>query len=260
MVRALLTAVLSAAMSLVAVGCADDAGDGALRIIRNQYVEETTCVIAGAVTGTARSTGAIEVTSPIDYQLTPVVVNYATSASGKLISQRTAFLEGARVDLSFTKADLFTAAELTQMQTDGITKFSSPFSSTVPPDSSAAGMVFSIIPVELLDKIEPKLTAALPSVTVTARLRVFGQMGGGEVESESFFFPVTVCDFRKGPCLIGSVAATCAGTATPRKGNPCNPYQDGAVDCCMNGANVICPAPTSAIATGTAAQAEPQGD
>jgi hypothetical protein len=191
--------------------------------------------------------------------LTPIVQNYASSASQTLTSQRTAFLEGARVDLSFPNAELFTAAELTQMQTDGITKFSSPFSSTVSPDGGTSGMVFSIIPVELLDKIEPKLTAAMPNVTVTARMRVYGQMGGGEVESESFFFPVTVCDYRKGPCLI-AVAATCAGTTDPRVGNPCNPFQDSPLDCCMNGTEVLCPSPPTATATVTSAEDEPQAN
>lgn len=247
MVRASIAAVLSAAMSLVAVGCADDAGDGALRIIRNEFIDEEACVVTGAASGAARSSGVIEVASPVDYQITPVVQNFATSSSGKLTAQRTAFLEGARVDLEFTDPELFTAAELTQMQTDALTKFASPFSATVPPDGSTAGMVFSIIPVELLAKITPKLSATRSSVTITARMRVYGQMGGGEVESESFFFPVRVCDSRiaGSACVIATVAATCAGTAAPRLGNPCNPFQDGPVDCCLQGGATVCPAPSS---------------
>lgn len=245
MVRALLTAVLSAAMSLVAVGCADEAGDGALRIIRNEFIDTDTCTITGSSTAPSRSIGAIEVFSPVDYQITPVVQNYATSSSGKYTAQRTAFLEGARVDLEFSDPNVFTAAELTQMQTDGLTKFTSPFAAAVTPDNSTSGMIFSIVPIELLAKISPKLSVTRPSVTITARMRVFGQMGGGEVQSESFVFPVRVCDSRIAgtACVIATVAGACGVATDPRVGNPCNPFQDGPVDCCTSGTNVICPDP-----------------
>jgi hypothetical protein len=246
MVRALLTAVLSAAMSLVAVGCADEAGDGALRIIRNEFVDET-CSVTGAATALGRPRGIIEVVSPNDYVITPVVQNYATSSSGKYTSQRTAFLEGARVDLEFTDPTLFTAAELTQMQTDGLTKFSSPFSAAVLPDNSTSGTIFSIIPTQLLAKIAPQLSVTRPSVTVTARMRVYGQMGGGEVESESFFFPVQVCDSRipGSSCVISTLKTACTPIADPRIGNPCNSFQDAPVDCCQEGNAIVCPTPAT---------------
>ncbi len=248
-------ALLSAAISLVAVGCADEAGDGALRIIRNQYIEEESCVVGGAGATASRSSGAIEVSSPRDYQLTPIVQNYATSSSGKFTSQRTAFLEGARVDLTFADPNLFTAAEVTQMETDGVTKFTSQFSATVTPDNGTSGMVFAVVPVELLRKISTKLTADKPSTVVSVKVRVFGQMGGGEVESESFVFPVSVCDTNKAPgsCVIASVAATCGGTAEPRIGNPCNPFQDGPVDCCVSGGTLFCPSPVSTVTASASA-------
>lgn len=247
--------VLSAVTSLVAVGCADDAGDGALRIIRNSFVDEESCVVSPTST-TSLSSGRIEAASPIDYQLSPVVQNYAVSASGKYTAQRTAFLEGARVDITFADPTFFTAAEIAQMQADGITKFTSPFAATVTPDNGTSGMVFSVVPVELLRKIQPKLTATTPSTIVITKLRVFGQMGGSEVEGEPFSFPVTVCDFTKGPCVIATVANGCGGIANPRLGNPCNAFQEGPVDCCNNGTSVICPSPKSSALTELVAPAE----
>jgi hypothetical protein len=224
-------------------GCAEDAGDGALRIIRNQAIEDDGgCVVSSSLTTNGRSGGTIEVASPADYVLTPVIQNYASSASNKLISQRTAFLEGARIDLSFANPDLFTAAELAALEEDDLLKFSIGFSAAVLPDSGTAGVGFSIVPAELLRRIQPKLAAAGNSTVINVRLRVFGEMGGGEVESESFFYPVTVCDSTKVPCVIASTF-TCGATGvpTPRPGNACNPYQDGPVDCCVVSGTLTCP-------------------
>jgi hypothetical protein len=218
------------------VGCADDAGDGALRVMRNTAVGDT-CTVESSLTGLGRSLGTIEVNSPADYLLTPVIQNFASSASGKLISQRTAFLEGARIDLSFDKPDLFTAAELENLEATGVTKFSSPFSAAVAPDNGVSGVGFSIVPVELLKILAPKLGPA-GSAVVNVRLKVFGKMGGGEVESETYFYPVTVCD----GCVTGKFFFTCgAKGVTVRKGNACNPFQDGPVDCCTQNGALICP-------------------
>ncbi len=224
-------------------GCADDAGDGALRIVRNQAItDDGGCVVSSQLTNNGRSGGAIEVSSPADYVLTPVIQNYATSQSGRFTSQRTAFLEGARIDLSFANPDLFTAAELAQLGEDDLLKFSIGFSAAVLPDSGTAGVGFSIVPAELLSRIQPKLAAVGNSTVVNVRLRVYGEMGGGEVESESFFYPVTVCDSTKVPCVIASTF-TCGATGLPevRQGNACNPFQDGPVDCCIAAGVITCP-------------------
>lgn len=225
-------------------GCADDAGDGALRIIRNQALgDDGGCVVSSQLTNNGRSGGAIEVSSPADYVLTPVIQNFATSQSGRFTSQRTAFLEGARIDLSFANPDLFTAAELAQLGEDDLLKFSVGFSAAVLPDSGTAGVGFAIVPAELLRRIQPKLAAAGNTTVVNVRLRVFGEMGGGEVESESFFYPVTVCDSTKVPCVIASTFP-CKATGVPevRKGNACNPFQDGPVDCCLDASSTLfCP-------------------
>jgi hypothetical protein len=228
-----------ASLFLAVSGCVDNAGDGALRVVRNQAVDDT-CVVSAMLSTNGRSIGFIEASSPIDYVLTPVVQNFATSAGGKLISQRTAFLEGARIDLSFAKADLFTSAELADLATAGLIKFASPFSTAVPPDSGTTGIGFSAVPAELLKRILPKL-ATLGSTVVNVRLKVYGKMGGGEVESEPFFYPVTVCDHNVAPCVIGQTFVCGATGVTVRKGNGCNPFQDGPVDCCTAAGALVCP-------------------
>ncbi len=232
-----------AVVSLVAVGlgagCVDDAGDGALRIIRNQAIEEgEACAISPSLTNPSLSGGTIEASSPYGYLLTPVIQNFATSQGGKYTQQRMAFLEGARVDVSFPDPELFTAAELAALAEDDLLKYSSPFSATIGPDSGTAGVGFEVLPPALLARILPKLATAVGNRTqVHLRIKVFGQMGGGEVESESYFYPVRVCD----GCVIASTFTCGATGVTVREGNPCNPYQDGLVDCCVAAGQVYCP-------------------
>lgn len=239
-------AVLAVA-SLLAVGagagCAEDAGDGALRIIRNQAIDSESggCVVSPLLSAPGLSGGTIDATSPVGYLLTPVIQNYATSSSGRYTQQRTAFLEGARIDLSFPDPTLFTAAELASLEESNLLKFSSSFSAAVTPDSGTAGVGFAVVPPALLARILPKLAAVGNSTEVHVRIKVFGQMGGGEVESESYFYPVRVCDSSKVPCVIASTFTCGATGVTVREGNACNPFQDGPVDCCVAGGQLTCP-------------------
>jgi hypothetical protein len=71
-------------------------------------------------------------------------------------------------------------------------------------------------------------------------MRIFGDFYGEEIESENFTYPVTVCS----DCVVGGIFPACPvpATATVRTGNPCNPFQDGIVDCCDTGAGLLCPA------------------
>jgi hypothetical protein len=52
---------------------------------------------------------------------------------------------------------------------------------------------------------------------------------------------VAVCN----DCVV-NVVGSCVLTPkafVPRRGNPCNPYQDGALDCCTNeSGGLVCPA------------------
>ena len=238
MVRSMMVGLLAVS----AAACVDDAGDGAVRIIRNTAIEENSCIVSSQLTATGRSGGTIEATSPVDYVLTPVVQNFATSSGGKLTSQRTAFIEGANIDLTFSDPELFSAAELSSAAS--LVKFSSPFSAAVNPDGGTAGVGFSVVPLELLKLIQPKLSASRPRATINVRIQLHGKMGGGHFESEPFMYPVNVCDYRIGPCVVAPTlvcGATLPQGQTIRKGNPCNPYQDGIVDCCTLDGALVCP-------------------
>lgn len=238
MARTLIVGMLAVA----ATACVDDAGDGAVRVIRNQAIGDESCVVPSTLESTGRSGGFIESTSPVDYVLTPVVRNFASSNSGRLLAQRIAFIEGAKIDLSFVDPELFSAAELETNAS--LVKFSSPFSAAVNPDGGTAGVGFTVLPVELLRLIQPKLSATRSRAVVNVRLKLYGTMGGGSFESEPFLYPVTVCDYRIGGCVI-SAQFTCGGLLpagfTIRKGNACNPYQDGPSDCCNLGGGIVCP-------------------
>lgn len=77
---------------------------------------------------------------------------------------------------------------------------------------------------------------------MVANLTVYGTLGGGRIDAEPFQYPITI---------IGDNNGITFGTTTPcdsmplgaRAGNPCNPFQDGVVDCCLSSTNaVLCPA------------------
>jgi hypothetical protein len=64
---------------------------------------------------------------------------------------------------------------------------------------------------------------------------IHGDLGGDEVSASPFHFPISVCT----DCVVNIVGACpAAGTQT---GNPCNVFQDGVVDCCTSGSQLVCP-------------------
>jgi hypothetical protein len=58
------------------------------------------------------------------------------------------------------------------------------------------------------------------------------------VESDSFRFPIRVCD----GCMTETVGMCPLQGGGVSLGNPCNIAQDGFVTCCSTGAGLSCPA------------------
>jgi hypothetical protein len=79
-------------------------------------------------------------------------------------------------------------------------------------------------------------------VQIVATATVVGDYYGDEIEASPFQFPLTVCN----DCVVndlGLCSLVAAGTAV-RQGNACNPFQDGAIDCCEDDTSgaLVCPA------------------
>lgn len=250
------------ALALAVAGCVAESGDESFVVRNNLAVEEDSCALEPSATAPFVSRGTLNLDSPIPYLLTPLIQSRITAAMGQE-SVRTVALRGARVDLAIGPISVedaagnvtfscaaegasacFTEAERTALATAGVTKFTSLFSAPLPPNSGLAATAFDAVSTSALREIRRKV-GALPatsrlSALVVATSTIFGDLGSNELEGLPYVYPVSVCT----GCVLANVGA-CAALPmgfVARKGNPCNPYQDGIVDCCTAGGALVCPA------------------
>jgi len=233
MSRPLITTI--AALALTA--CVDNNADSGLTILRN-LAPATGCEITADSTS-FRGSGLIDTGASSGYLFTPVARNDLLIADGESATARTIFVEGAHVTVGFFDDKLFTAAERDTFTTDGVTRFAIPTSGALDPGGGTATFNFEIVPVELLEAIGAKLPVG-GSTLLNVSVQIYGSRTGSTVESNVFKYPVEVCK----DCLKRNLGA-CATLPSNFEADPggaCNLLQDGALDCCMNGAIEVCPA------------------
>jgi len=215
-------------VTLGLAGCVGENADSTVVILQNQRPGED-CVIPATLGESYVSSGRIDDESRRGYVLTPVAQNNATSVEGQE-TQRMAFVEGARIDLHFPDQ----ALEDSLAGRDD-TRFEVPFAMRIDPDGGTASVGFEALPTSVIDQLSD-------GELVYIDVKLFGNIGGGDFESQTWRYPVEVCDdcivFDFGPC--SSLPTTFVPTNT---GNACNPYQDDFVDCCRDPAGgLVCPA------------------
>jgi hypothetical protein len=219
--------------ALLMFGCVKNGAEGMV-ILANTAPSGATCVFTGDPTQPAFSSGQIFVPMspdvPSAYLLTPLIESRITPAGSGASVDRSILLQGANITLSATQngASVSLASS----------SFSTPVSGSIPPGGTI-NVAFPIIPSDVLSNF----ATATTQTEVVANVTVFGTEGGGNVNAEPFTYGVTVCS-TKAPCVVSDLG-TCAGlAATVNLGNPCNPFQDGVVDCCEDGTDqhLICPA------------------
>lgn len=236
--------IVSAALPLLVLAgaCVDNNADSGLVILRN-IAPELGCTV-DPTSSTTRNSGVIEVDSPVGYVFTPVVRNDLVAADGENITAKSIFVTGARVEIDFLDDALFTDAEQTQFDTDGLTRFMVPSSGAIDPNGGLQSYHLEIVPTALLAKIEPKLVATTadptPSTMLTVRVQFFGTRTGSSLSSNWFAYPVEVCL----GCLT-SVLGPC--DTLPEgdylTGGACGPQQDGVTECCLAAdSSLVCPA------------------
>jgi hypothetical protein len=218
------------AAALMLFGCADHGGEGMV-ILENTAAMGTTCMLTGDPTQPTLSAGQIVAGSPEPYLLTPLIESRISDLGSDDEIARTILLDGA--DISLQSAG--TTGSLAPL---GST-FTSVFSGSIPPGGTV-NVSFEIIPASVLNMITT-------DTEVVANITVHGTEGGGTINAEPFTYGVTVCTDCVVNVLTGADGTTkdsCSSfTSTVRPGNPCNPFQDGAVDCCMSGSGaLVCPA------------------
>jgi hypothetical protein len=249
-------------LALALAGCVADGGDEGLVIRNNLAPSGDSCELQPDLTAAFVSRGTLSTRSPDAYLLAPLIESRITAAMGQE-SARTVSLMGARIDLAIgpiTVEDAqgnptfscaaegasacFDDAERAQLAEAGVTRFRSLFSAPLPPNGGLTAAAFDLVPTaavrEIQRKAGPLAEGARLRAQVVATAAVYGQLGGSEVRGLPYVYPVTVCS----DCVV-SIGKPCSETPTsfvPRTGNPCNPYQDGVLDCCTEGASLVCPA------------------
>ena len=223
----------------LAAGCAANGGDEGLIVLRNIIASATggSCVFTGTASETGLAQGALDVSLMQGYEIAPQIKSRITAVTGQE-DLRTILVRGANVDITFPNSTVFTTADLADFKSRALTHFMAPFSGFIPPNGGTADIPFEVIPAELAVAVAAKKIDILLAM---ASFQVVGDLGGGEVTSQTFHFPVTLVNggftIDNGPCLL------LASSFMPRVGNPCFPGQDGPTDCCSQaGRPLVCPA------------------
>lgn len=229
--------------------CVADNGDEGIFITKNVAVGAD-CSFTASDSEPFIAHGTYAIQSPIPYQLHPQMKSRVTATAGQE-DQRTIIVRGARVELSFPDTSVFSAGELDQMRSSGVTRFETLFSAPISPNGGITDGVAEVIHPSLLAQLIAKSPgvdapgAASYRVQVIVNIVVFGDLSGKEVTSQNFQFPVTICN----DCVVNPLGACPLPVDTEVvEGNACNPFQDGVVDCCDNGGTLVCPATVATMA------------
>lgn len=237
-------------MTLLLVGCVSD-GDEGMLVVNNSAAATDSCSFSGSKDQPFLAHGQIFAGSPTGYLFSPLIESRVVMLEGDTdATQRTIVLTGANVTLSVQattvqNGNTFTNPSITL--TPAQAQFSTLFSASLPP-AGTLNVGFELIPVQTLKAIETAAQAGAGSFTteILASVTILGRLNGKQIDAVPFQFPVSVCNncvvHDLGPCL-GLMASTV------RSGNACNPFQDGTVDCCESGANLVCPAVAVAPST-----------
>lgn len=233
-------AALTLALGASLVACVDT-GDEGIYVLNNTAIAGDSCALTGSPDQAQVGHGRINVYSPVAYVMTPLIQSRIQSAQNVDDISKTVQLRGADIYLTLKAVSIQRGGNfMTSNPEKAYPGFGVLFSGAVPPGGSVNAFV-DLIPPGTLRTIAADSGADLNTdslnAEVLAQVVIKGDLGGDTVESQPFYYPVTVCN----DCVIVNRGA-CPMTTAPRTGNACNPFQDGDVDCCVDASNnLICP-------------------
>ncbi|HUH05778.1 MAG TPA: hypothetical protein VML75_27495 [Kofleriaceae bacterium] len=224
-----LVVALALSMMLPGAGCTD--ADQPVIILQNQ-VPDDGCIVPVGAGSDFRPRGIIDTQSGAGYLFTPLAQNNAAALDGNPTA-RLAIIEGAEVALTLQDSAVSVA--------EGDTNFTKRFSGSIQPNGGLTSFAFTIIDKRVLDAIAGVIETPDQRFEVLAEVRLFGTMGGGDLESIPFTYAVDVCTgcmrVNVGPC------ADLADDFVPLTGGKCNPLQDVFTQCCTElDESLTCPA------------------
>lgn len=226
-------ALFTLAPALVLGACVSH-GDEGMVVLNNTAVgAATSCSLSGDPSQPFQPMGMISTLSPGPYLVTPLIQSRITAdpTNAGQITQRTIQLQGAHIHLSFP-------AGSTTVTTDpGNLNFDALFSADLPPQGTA-NVAFGLIPAGLI--ADAGKLGGTVHIEVLADVTIFGSLGGDRVDASPWQYPVTICN----DCVVNNLGTCTMGITASNKGNPCNVFQDGVVDCCTDGTTgaIRCPA------------------
>jgi len=251
---------LAGIAALVLAGCGLPPGQF---IIVQDQVPDPGCVIPTTLGAVYRATGDLDVrvvssTAVAGYVLFPLLQNNLSPPQGQASDPNRIALSGYDVHVTLAPdatltgpiTDLFNGLESGQPNgvPSPLVEFSVPTSGSVASGGGNTSSAVDVVQAELARQMHTMwtLSPSMPAyIYLTAIVRARGKTLQGSVESDAFNFPIRVCD----GCLIANVDSlpVCPVTQAPTNvGNTCNVAQDGFVDCCTFGDELVCP---SAVAS-----------
>jgi hypothetical protein len=209
--------------------CADKGGEGMFILNNTAAPVGTMCVFTGDPTQPFIAAGEISYDSLSGYFFSPLIESRITAVTGQE-AERTIHLEGADVTLSVANG----AAG---------TPFTALFSGSVAPNGGTTNIGFELMSKSAMTALG---AGGTQNVEVVANIAIYGTLGGGRIDGEPFQYPITIIASRAG---IENSIGSCASTTLPavvHTGNPCNPFQDGEIDCCTcktstTASTLVCP-------------------
>jgi hypothetical protein len=221
--------------------CSD--GSEQFFIVQNQVPEEG-CVIPGNRTALYMGSGVLDVAlvgenALVGYQLFPLLQSDlpALGEEGATEPNRLALRElRVRLELAPDAPEamqtLFAAPEL-----EPYLAYAEPWSGTLDPGGSTLAASVTVVPAEVARRMRATgVLETLSHVGLFARVRAVGDTLSDTVVSKEFVYPLLACQY----CLVANLGV--CPYAPANKGNVCNISQDNSVDCCSDGAALVCPA------------------
>jgi hypothetical protein len=232
---------LAALIPFTLIACVDT-GDEGIYVLNNTAITGETCALTGSPTQAQIGHGTISVYSPTAYVMTPLIQSRIQTAENVDDISKTIQLRGADIRLTLKAVSIERGGQFMNTNPEKeYPGFSVLFSGSIAPAASVNAFV-DLIPPATLRSIAADSGADLSTDSLNAEVQaevvIKGDLGGDSVESQPFFYPVTVCN----DCVIVNNGACPMTITAPRTGNACNPFQDGTVDCCVDASNnLICP-------------------
>ena len=230
-------AIAAIALACLALGgCVSDGSDGSIVVLRaiiGTAAMGGGCTLSNAETELGLAQGTLDVQGRTGYQIAVQIRSRITALAGQE-DQRAIFTRGANVDIAFSDPALATTAGITK----DLTHFKASFAARLPPNGGVTDVSFELIPAEVAAALA---ATSFTSVVADTSFTIVGDLAGGNVSSQTFHFPVTIV--KAGLIQDRGMCSALSTGFMPRVGNPCNPVQDGVVDCCTDANNrQLCPA------------------